>query len=441
MLYKVNDIVICVFIWETGFNSFDKTIYGIFIKLTNSVDFLEICHCLKMKEALRLIVFFRFIRMAPRSPFTCIDIGAFLMGVIPAIPCMIITVIIIYKSLREIPKLKKLNCNIKFQYYCNCALSLLTILNGAFVSTIGCDERESIENTFLTLYLFLYTFMLIGILDMLLLRLHHTFKETAYRITSAQSWIIMITAIMLIIFAIIVSVLHGLYLWTNKYAQAAIIMFGFLAVTYISLTIYCMYLFAQKLLILANLRATSMRNVHDHVQTQSAIKLNKSQTKIINQAARYMSLTSLAMISSIITFMPFFFRVNYLFLVGSYFDCMVNVICLFLQFAFATRYYDKYCGCLKRFWNKRLSIKAEKNMERKYRDSIHATKIKSEEMESNADVDMDVDNSDINRTSVIDPSDINQTKDEVDSGENSDNELSQDMNSPILLPSIQSTEL
>ena len=50
-------------------------------------------------------------------------------------------------------------------------------------------------------------------------------------------------------------------------------------------------------------------------------------------------------------------------------DCMINVICLYLQCPFARDDFAKYCGLYGKCWNKCLEKKTENGMKRKYRES------------------------------------------------------------------------
>ena len=58
-------------------------------------------------------------------------------------------------------------------------------------------------------------------------------------------------------------------------------------------------------------------------------------------------------------------------------DCAVNVICLYLQYPFAKKHYNTYCGCIGNFWRFVFIKKAEKAMKKKFRNVHHAGPVNS----------------------------------------------------------------
>ena len=308
------------------------------------------------------------------ATLTCSDESIFLVGVIAVIPCIIIISLIIYKSLKEVPKLTKLCKQIKSQYYVNCTLSLPLTFCGMPASSIACiTTYNAVIIVILIIYLYLYTLLLIEMQQTFMLRLHFAFKESVYRLTTNQWGTLFIAWICLLFFAVnassfytVVIVMHYISYYTLAYIF--IILGGFV---YIFITTYCIYLFAQKILSLAKLNATSMRDVvSDNNKHASEIKLNEIQIKLLYNTARYISLLSIAIISSAVTliFVPYFGRSSMLFLFATYCDCTVNVICFYLQYPFATKHYDKYCVCLKKCWNGILNKIATKDLQKRYRD-------------------------------------------------------------------------
>ena len=252
-------------------------------------------------------------------------------------------------------------------------------LLGAWLAAINCPDNydNHFYNATGTLFIASYVILLLGIENTLLLRLHYTFKESIYKLTSRQSLTLVILFIILTIFAFAVASLYALYTAESvnigEYGYLSmLIVVAVGGILYLLATIYSMYLFARKLLILTKLRATSMKNVMD----ENALKLNKTQTKLIKQTSRYITLITIAMITSSITITIFiFWRSNTIMV--AYFDCTINVICLYLQYPFATKYYDKYCGCFGKYLclNKILRENTKKSMERKYRNSMRSSEV------------------------------------------------------------------
>ena len=290
-----------------------------------------------------------------------------------AIPCILLVLVLLIKSIREIPKLKKIQTKIKIQYYINCAFSLLCMISGALFQFVCTNWIDS-------MVIICYWILVGGILNTLLLRLNHTFKESVYKLSSFQSWTINITKYILLIIGIISYCLYNIFQFTDipiTYTSL-LIMVTSGAFIYLLLTGYALYLFANKLMILAHSRAASMRNVAD----ENAIKLSQTQTKLINQTSRIVSLISIAMLTTFIN--AFMFtnsnHASIILLTLTYIDCTVNVICLYLTYPFSTKYYDRFCGCFNKCWNHILSRSAKNKMERKYRDhQNNITPVKSVE--------------------------------------------------------------
>ena len=103
-----------------------------------------------------------------------------------------------------------------------------------------------------------------------------------------------------------------------------------------------MILFAQKMYALTKLRA-------DHDENGQIF--SKQQRKLLYATTKYVTLLLFAMISSWITILMGAIEntltgdITNLAAPLSNVDCVVNIICLYLQFPFAKEYYDKYCVC------------------------------------------------------------------------------------------------
>jgi len=82
---------------------------------------------------------------------------------------------------------------------------------------------------------------------------------------------------------------------------------------------------------------------------EEPIGLNQMQKKLMDLSAKYVSLFILASLSSVISMFSGFYesatdlRIS-LFLVPI--DCSFNLLCIYLQYAFAEKHYNKYCGKL-----------------------------------------------------------------------------------------------
>ena len=133
--------------------------------------------------------------------------------------------------------------------------------------------------------------------------------------------------------------------------------------TYISGISYCvasaygMYLFLSKIYTLTKLRQLSIVNGLEQIN-EDATKLDERQLILLRTTSRYLSLLSLAIFTSWITFIqiliyPVFVDMYGPSMIGRQvirmvyaIDCVENIFCLYLQYPFAKVCYDKYCSCL-----------------------------------------------------------------------------------------------
>ena len=219
-----------------------------------------------------------------------------------------------------------------------------------------------------------YVVLIKSVLYTLLLRLHLTFKDSAFELTSSQYKILAILAVVDIIFSF-VSLIMGIiitftesplnYFGTFDYMQMGMLITS--TILYLTITIYGMYLFSSKLLILIELQATSLRNVVDI----NTVALNDTQQELLQRTSRYIILISIAMITSLFTWILWIFWIDMPGIrIINNIDCTTNVICLYLQYPFATKYYDRYCKCTNKCLNMILSRQTTKHLEKKYRNSI-----------------------------------------------------------------------
>ena len=133
----------------------------------------------------------------------------------------------------------------------------------------------------------------------------------------------------------------GVHHW---YAKAVTI--GIQGIIYLSISIYCLILFAQKMYKLIKMKSIIIDG--------NEIKLSVEQEKLLYISTKYITLLSIAMIS---TWIALIFVISYSWLCAfQRIDCIssmemgihctdsvINLICLYLQFPFAKNLYNKYC--------------------------------------------------------------------------------------------------
>ena len=119
-------------------------------------------------------------------------------------------------------------------------------------------------------------------------------------------------------------------------------------VIYCILSIYPMVLFVHKMYALMKLRASSLRN------------FTAKQHVLLKATTKYITLLSIALVSSWISVSTVIIanalfgdqegedRYTLLYISGGVLVCIdvtFNIICLYLQYPFNKKYYDKYCIC------------------------------------------------------------------------------------------------
>ena len=132
------------------------------------------------------------------------------------------------------------------------------------------------------------------------------------------------------------------------------------------------------------------------VSDEQKIELTSNQSKYLKAASKYISLLALAISTTFATFIIFasvmfvYQAVNIgdnemlevislrTILIVTPIDCTVNIICLYLQAAFADEIYGKYCWCCGSCWNRCLRQKTEEAMKRKVAASIGMSTVKDE---------------------------------------------------------------
>ena len=159
--------------------------------------------------------------------------------------------------------------------------------------------------------------------------------------------------------------------------------------------------FAKKMMSLTDLRAASV-NIHSISPSDDGsidfnvedIKLNSAQVKMIESATRYVSLLQTSIISDvtalvIVSIVAYSYTLNdawpvpywpLIQVITSINGC-VNVLCLYLQYSFANKYYEKYCVIIHRCWRCMLTRKATKSLMKRYQKVIDDNKNSDRELE------------------------------------------------------------
>ena len=202
---------------------------------------------------------------------------------------------------------------------------------------------------------FIYAFLFLCLWANLILRLYVAFRDSAYKMTNVQQLRYFAVFLFLVFTAFATSVcqllmLVGQGLTPSIYAQFALGILFMVVFAVSSLVAVCSFM--GKVAILGKSRTKKQIKMFCE---EEPIALNQMQNTLMDLSAKYVSLFLLASLSSAIAMFSGFYesstdlRIS-LFLVPI--DCCVNLICIYLQYAFAEVQYKRYCGkldfCCKR---------------------------------------------------------------------------------------------
>eukprot|EP01083_Nonionella_stella_P111894 328565_1 len=312
---------------------------------------------------------------------TCTPNSRFLIMFIPCIVALVITAWFTHRSVSKLRKMTKLRWSIKYLHYVDCALSIFNILCIA-IQSIFC-----VNTTFKLMGFGSYLAIQLCVLGTLLLRLD-TFKGTIWELSKCEtSSIVMLVFVVIVsLFAITVVTIDLFRTGESQFHLFAIHTHNELVVSlcgvvasslYIVTSIYAMYIFGNKMYQIAKIKASSMNDVMD----ESQIKVNAEQIRLLHQVSRYVSVLSIAIAASMIAFVIFCTlhvindeKYNISFGPILPLTCIVNVvcsvICLYLQYPFAIRHYEKYCKCCAHLSDYLFQAKTERDMVIMHRKSV-----------------------------------------------------------------------
>ena len=342
----------------------------------------------------------------------CLTKGTFLVGFVPSLLCLIITAWIFtisFKKLNSIRKNKKskhtLNSGITYLNYISCALSVI-VITLCTIQSFLCDIASVTELILSNLVTLAWIATPFTVLTILIMRVYRSFKGSMFEINKTQKLILMTLYIITTIsgiYAIFVFIGESIYDEMNEigsfYEEYYIFYYTqFISVIfYVATSLYGMYVFGEKMYKITKLRATSLKNLS---QNNAQIKLTKKQNELLNTTSKYLSLSALAIFTTFFAVAVIWYAWE---LYGEYnqfwdeiirqivimvypIDCTINVICLYLQYSFATRYYNKYCACFGKCWGYFLTNKFERDMIKK-RETMKQRHIEANSNELNVNIE------------------------------------------------------
>lgn len=197
------------------------------------------------------------------------------------------------------------------------------------------------------IFVVLFGFMF-SLLTTLVLRLHLTFKESAFRMSSRVIYIFAVIYIIEIALVIVNAV--GIVLNAIDSVEANAIGFPMITASWLSfMLVWLVASFVAVRFFVTNIWKIAKLRIHSQRNLES-ISLDSAQHQLLHVSARYILLYCLATASTIlcnILFITLEFSDLSLFSdIFNSIDYCFNVLCLYLQFSFATEHYQCLCGCL-----------------------------------------------------------------------------------------------
>ena len=202
---------------------------------------------------------------------------------------------------------------------------------------------------------FIYAFLFLCIWANLILRLFVAFRESAYKMTRTQQRRYFAVFLFLVLTAFATSVcqlmmLVGEGLTPSIWFQFALGVLFMVVLAVSSLMAVCSFM--AKVSILGKSRTKKQVKVFCE---EEPIALNQMQNTLMDLSAKYVSLFLFASLSSAIAMFSGFYESSSdlrISLILVPIDCCVNLICIYLQYAFAENHYKRYCAkldlCCKR---------------------------------------------------------------------------------------------
>ena len=268
----------------------------------------------------------------------CLNNGIFLIGVLPSSICFVIVVWISIHSWRKLKHAPKVNAIIKYLHYVLCILAIIIIATRVIASYF-CTNNERI-----TAPIGIGSYYIGGlcILATIFMRIYSTFKKSVYKTSKYQNIFLIILLFINIINFFATSILFEVFGITMTVG----IILVYSGIIYCISSVYGMSVFSKKMYQLTKNEASD----------DTQIELNRQQLNLMNITSKYISLLSLAVITTwfalgiqLISYLYIISIDEYegigrcIFSVTVAVDSTVNLICLFLQYPFSKHYYDKYC--------------------------------------------------------------------------------------------------
>jgi hypothetical protein len=238
---------------------------------------------------------------------------------------------------------KQIHRGLKISHYAACISSSVASIGGIGQNVLCMVLGIGMEWLMAITCFVGYVSLLQCVLGVFILRLYTTFLDSPLQLSAVKRVVLGATYLaMVIMWSMQIVVTIYIVFVQRRFTENAFVfplwLWSVMLLTlflFVVLSLWTVYEFCHKVLLTAKLRSNWTRTTG----------LDKKQCEIINVSFKYLSLFLLAASTTLIHFGVFSFclyhELDPSILVGI--DCMVNVLCLSLQFPFTAVFYYRYC--------------------------------------------------------------------------------------------------
>ena len=245
------------------------------------------------------------------------------------------------------------------------------------------------------LFWFSYLCFFITLLATLVTRLYVTFQDSAMRMARNTLYLFGVIFVLLfllsIAFAIVLAQQYSgdIFNESNILQHRMFVVIPFLCLYFIG-SAAAIWLFVVNVLHLTTLQYRSGTLCNSSV-SMNDITLNGRQQKILHLSAKYVSLFCVASLSTFISVVFSFGnrRFNRFIAIFLSVDLSVNLLCLYLQFAFASEHYRKCCCCWDSCCRAMVQRKAKRLILRESQRPQRRVRVASNAADSDEDIESD----------------------------------------------------
>ena len=281
--------------------------------------------------------------------------------------------VIAYRKLRH----HKIRYQLKHLFYCSLLSAFgasltwpLWKLYNLFGNTLSPRANDLIETFQFCITFFSHFFFVWCLLATFVMRLHFTFKSTAYEMN--RRTVHMFTAVLIVEGVVLFFMMCIILLPIPFREPLGAYSFALFLTLYVIASIVAVLLFLLKLSQLTQLQNTSQRDLSVKIDD---IKLSAQQQRTLDLSAKYLLLFAVAIVSTIVSYTIVHLGWYLMDFDSSILACVdhcINALCLYLQFAPAKDHYRMCCGRPHSLCKRMVSTKARKSI-RKNSLTLRAT--------------------------------------------------------------------